>query len=215
MFHLSVSLTVVFHRSDVLPNLHDNNTLYGINNHKFCSFKDDSIIHFNNITNKYDIENILCSDYNPIVSFGVVFTNHIDPTELDILRDIITYPWDYRINRYAGVIREAPLAPPSSPVGGNFLCSYKGKKYKIHTGEKNGKYIIVNKKKIYIKNHLKDNSINVIAIKDPINKSKWWYTISWISKNGQFNKINKSSEELGDLSLKQYVKNLILYKKKL
>lgn len=116
---------IKFHRSDVLPNLYNNNTRSGKNDHKFCSFKDNTVIHFNNATNKYDIENVLCSDYNPIISLGFVFTNSINPIELDILRDIITYPWDYRINKYASNIREAPLVPPSSPVtpGGNALYS--------------------------------------------------------------------------------------------
>lgn len=52
------------------------------------------------------------------------------------------------------------------------------------------------------------NSIDIIAINDSIIKTKWWYTINWISKNGSFNKINRSSDELNGLSLEKYIKTL-------
>lgn len=196
---------IIFHRSDVSPNL--NNTLNGKNDHTFCIFNDGIVISFNN--GKYNIENIICKDrysnlFNPINS---IFTKTI---ELEILRDIITYPWDYRINRYATTIRMPPPVPPSSPVGGNILHFYNGKKYKVRIGKQGGRYIIVNNKKKYIKNQASNNNaIDVIAIKDPIKPKIWWYTISWISKDGIFHKINRSSEELNCLSLDNYIKILL------
>lgn len=197
---------IVFHRSDVLPNSNNyNNTSHGRNNHTFCSFEDNSVIQL--INDIYNIENIKCLNKNkPICLLNSIFSNII---ELDILRDIMTYPWNSKINKYANMIREATPVPPSSPItqGGNNVYLYNDKKYKINIGKKCGKYIIVNNKKKYIKKQ--SNSIDVISIKDPINAKIWWYTITWQLKNGKFNKINRSSKEMNGLSLKKYIKTLI------
>ena len=94
------------------------------------------------------------------------------------------YPWqDTNIN-------------PNPIKGGNKLLEkylYNGKKYNINIGKKGGKYI---KQKGGNYNDELYNSIDVIAIQDPKINNLWWYTISWISKDGVFNTINKSSEEL-------------------
>lgn len=70
-----------FHRTIVEPL--SNNTFIGSNNHKYCIIHDNTIIPF--INNKYDIENIKCLNYNPLIPV----TN---PIEIEIIRFIITYP---------------------------------------------------------------------------------------------------------------------------
>jgi hypothetical protein len=205
---------IAFHRTDVIPNI--NNRQQGDHKRTFCYIRDNSIIHFDNSINNYNIKNILCD-----VNNNTLYDKFPDFIEQDIITDIITFPWNHFINpkwyitsQYKN-ITSVPNAPPSSPIspGGSSLYLYKGKKHKIYIGKLGGKYIIVNKNKIYIKkqvnkNRLNDKSVDVIAIKDPIKTKIWWYTISWISKDGIFHKINRSSEELNG-SLENYVKTLI------
>lgn len=193
---------ILFHRTNVIPNPNNSTFKTGSHDHVFCPIIDDTEIFYSIIDKNYDIKNLMCDESN---TFEDVFKNSV---EQNIITDIITFPWNNNIN--PDDCYECPLPPIIG--GGSALHSYKSKKYKIHIGKQGGKYIIVNKKKIYIKNQSgknnSSNSIDVIAIKDPVKTNKLWYTMSWISKDGQFNKINKSSEELSGLSLKQYVKTL-------
>lgn len=137
-----------FHRTRVEPRNNNNNTLIGDNIHTYCLFRNNTVIPFDNINGAYNIENILCLDYNQQIPMSLVFIN---PIEIDIIRFIITYPWDIGINNYAGKIASISLYPQRFIGGNDSIYSYKGKQYKIHIGKKGGKYIIVNKKKIYIK----------------------------------------------------------------
>jgi hypothetical protein len=134
-----------FHRTTVEPRTNNNNTKIGDNKHEYCLFQNNTIIPF--INNKYDIENIICLDHIKLTPICLLNSVFINPVEIEIIRFIITYPWDIRINAYSNSIASLLLYPRF--IGGNHL--YKNKKYKIHIGKQGGKYIIVNKKKLYIK----------------------------------------------------------------
>ena len=90
---------IAFHRTDIIPDERNDNR--GKNNHTDCYIKDNTLIKYED--GNYNIESITCEGYQSLTKLQNVFPKE---TEQNIIRDIITYPWNKNINQkfiqYAG-----------------------------------------------------------------------------------------------------------------